>query len=61
MIVLATTWEMQGGQRGYNALGNIFCFGDRTCAGGVILFEFTPRQDYILLENPEAGRQFPGG
>jgi branched-chain amino acid transport system permease protein len=27
MIVLALTWDMQGGQMGYNSLGNIFFFG----------------------------------
>ena len=24
MIILAMTWDMQGGQMGYNSLGNIF-------------------------------------
>lgn len=27
LIVLALTWDMQGGQMGYNSLGNIFFFG----------------------------------
>ena len=27
MIVLSMTWDMQGGQMGYNSLGNIFFFG----------------------------------
>lgn len=27
LIVLAMTWDMQGGQMGYNSLGNIFFFG----------------------------------
>ncbi len=27
MIVLALTWDLQGGQMGYNSLGNIFFFG----------------------------------
>ena len=67
MIILAMTWHMQGGQMGYNSLGNIFFFGagmyvsavvqvglwhpvgDYTYAGGVNLFEFTPRQYYIGL------------
>jgi branched-chain amino acid transport system permease protein len=75
MIILATTWDMQGGQMGYNSLGNIFFFGagmyvsalvqigmwhpvgDYTYAGGVNLFEFTPRQYYLglLAGIPAAG------
>ncbi|MEM7057523.1 MAG: branched-chain amino acid ABC transporter permease [Pseudomonadota bacterium] len=27
LVVLALTWDMQGGQMGYNSLGNIFFFG----------------------------------
>jgi branched-chain amino acid transport system permease protein len=27
MIILAQTWDLQGGQMGYNSLGNIFFFG----------------------------------
>ena len=27
LIILALTWDMQGGQMGYNSLGNIFFFG----------------------------------
>jgi len=27
LIILAVTWDMQGGQMGYNSLGNIFFFG----------------------------------
>ena len=27
LIILAMTWDMQGGQMGYNSLGNIFFFG----------------------------------
>ncbi len=27
MIILALTWDLQGGQMGYNSLGNIFFFG----------------------------------
>ncbi|MEM6945769.1 MAG: branched-chain amino acid ABC transporter permease, partial [Pseudomonadota bacterium] len=27
MVLLALTWDLQGGQMGYNSLGNIFFFG----------------------------------
>jgi len=27
MILFAQTWDLQGGQMGYNSLGNIFFFG----------------------------------
>ena len=27
MVIFAQTWDLQGGQMGYNSLGNIFFFG----------------------------------
>ena len=36
MIILASTWDMQGGQMGYNSLGNIFFFGAGMYVSAVI-------------------------
>ncbi|MEM8842565.1 MAG: hypothetical protein AAGD47_12395 [Pseudomonadota bacterium] len=36
MILLALTWDMQGGQMGYNSLGNIFFFGLGMYASAVV-------------------------
>ena len=36
MIVLALTWDMQGGQMGYNSLGNIFFFGTGMYVSAVV-------------------------
>ncbi len=36
MIVLAMTWDMQGGQMGYNSLGNIFFFGTGMYVSAVV-------------------------
>jgi len=36
MILLAMTWDMQGGQMGYNSLGNIFFFGTGMYVSAVV-------------------------
>ena len=33
MIIVALTWDMTGGQMGYNSLGNIFFYGTGTDCG----------------------------
>ncbi len=36
MVILALTWDLQGGQMGYNSLGNIFFFGAGMYASAVV-------------------------
>lgn len=36
MIIVALTWDMTGGQMGYNSLGNIFFYGTGMYVGAVI-------------------------
>jgi branched-chain amino acid transport system permease protein len=39
LIILAMTWDMQGGQMGYNSLGNIFFFGIGMYVSAVVQVE----------------------
>ncbi|MEM7294656.1 MAG: branched-chain amino acid ABC transporter permease, partial [Pseudomonadota bacterium] len=36
MIIVAMTWDMTGGQMGYNSLGNIFFYGTGMYVAAVI-------------------------
>ncbi|MEE8366602.1 MAG: branched-chain amino acid ABC transporter permease, partial [Gammaproteobacteria bacterium] len=36
MIIVALTWDMTGGQMGYNSLGNIFFYGTGMYVAAVI-------------------------
>ncbi|TNF91738.1 MAG: branched-chain amino acid ABC transporter permease, partial [Gammaproteobacteria bacterium] len=36
MIIVALTWDMTGGQMGYNSLGNIFFYGTGMYVAGVV-------------------------
>ncbi len=54
MIVLALTWDMQGGQMGYNSLGNIFFFGLGMYASAVVQVGlFHPVAEYMDASGQE--------
>ena len=41
MIIVALTWDMTGGQMGYNSLGNIFFYGTGMYVAAVICIALT--------------------
>lgn len=48
MVLLALTWDMQGGQMGYNSLGNIFFFGlGMYCSAVVQVGLYQPVAEYM--------------
>ncbi|HUF87895.1 MAG TPA: branched-chain amino acid ABC transporter permease [Thermohalobaculum sp.] len=54
MVLLALTWDMQGGQMGYNSLGNIFFFGLGMYASAVVQIGlFHPVGDYTYAAGVE--------
>jgi len=42
MIIVALTWDMTGGQMGYNSLGNIFFYGTGMYVAAVIAIACMP-------------------
>lgn len=61
MVLFALTWDVMGGQMGYNSLGNIFFFGIGMYASGVIQIaqfadvgEFTAAHGAIVAEFTDA-------
>ncbi len=55
LIVLALTWDMQGGQMGYNSLGNIFFFGLGMYVSAIVQIEiFADLGDYTYAGGTQA-------
>ena len=56
MILFALTWDIMGGQMGYNSLGNIFFFGI-ACTALVLVFWYVwrwPKERSVHNPNEEA-------
>ena len=54
MIIVALTWDMTGGQMGYNSLGNIFFYGTGMYVAAVVAIgmyfnvgAYTDRMEYF--------------
>ncbi|PRX37786.1 branched-chain amino acid transport system permease protein [Meinhardsimonia xiamenensis] len=54
MIIVALTWDMTGGQMGYNSLGNIFFYGTGMYVGAVITITlYFPLAEYTDASRSE--------